>query len=206
MRISTTWVVRVCGVCDRSLLQGERARKLRRAAGGEAIDVCALCEREALAHGWVREGSPLQPSVRTAEPRKQRLPSLAAIFGGVRRPAPEPVAGDPILRRLSESERAAVEAAEVFNASPFRRTAAGLMRSLGDARVSIVPLPGVHGEVVVTIAWELSWYQYRVDPDGPQAVRLEERGFELEEIDEVLCEWNARLAEDGRVIPEISPL
>ena len=205
MRISTTWVVRVCGVCDRSLLQGEQARKLRRAAGGEAIDVCALCEREALAHGWVREGSPLQPSVRT-EQRKQRLPSLAAIFGGVRRPVSETVTGEPILRRLSETELAVVEAAEVFNASSFRRTAAGLMRSLGDARVSIVPLPGVHGEVVVTIAWELSWYQYRVDPDGPQAVRLDERGFELEDIDAALCEWNARLAEDGRVIPEISPV
>ena len=205
MRISTTWVVRVCGVCDRSLLQGEQARKLRRAAGGEAIDVCALCEREALAHGWVREGSPLQPAVH-AEQRKQRLPSLAAIFGGVRRPGPEQVTGEPILRRLSEAELAVVEAAEVFNASSFRRTAAGLMRSLGDARVSIVPLPGVHGEVVVTIAWELSWYQYRVDPDGPQAVRLDERGFEIDEIDAALREWNARLAEDGRVIPEISPL
>ena len=205
MRISTTWVVRVCGVCDRSLLQGEQARKLRRAAGGEAIDVCALCEREALAHGWVRDSSPLQPSVH-AEQRKQRLPIFGAIFGGVRRPAPEPVGGEPIRRRLSEAELTVVEAAEVFNASPFRRTAAGLMRSLGDARVSIVPLPGVHGEVVVTIAWELSWYQYRVDPDGPQAVRLAERGFELEDIDAALCEWNARLAEDGRVISEISPV
>ena len=84
--------------------------------------------------------------------------------------------------------------------------AAGLMRSLGDARVSIVPLPGVHGEVVVTIAWELSWYQYRVDPDGPQAVRLAERGYEVDDIDDALRDWNARLAEDGRVMPEIARL
>ena len=205
MRISTTWVVRVCGVCDRSLLQGEQARKLRRASGGDAVDVCALCEREALAHGWVREGSPVQPSLQV-EQRKQRLPSLAAVFGGVRRPAPEPAAGEPILRRLTEVERAMVEAAEVFNASAFRRTAAGLMRSLGDANVSIVPLPGVHGEVVVTIAWELSWYQYRVDPDGPQAVRLAERGFEIDDIDVALREWNGRLAEDGQIVPEIARL
>ena len=205
MRISTTWVVRVCAVCERTLLQGEHARKLRRAPGGEALDVCALCERHALAHGWVREGSPLQPSVR-AERRKQKLPSLAAIFGGVRRPLTAAPSDEPILRRLSEAELAIVEAAEVFNASPFRRTAAGLLRSLGDARVSIVPLPGVHGEVVVTIAWELSWYQYRVDPDGPQAVRLAERGYELDDIDDALRDWNARLAEDGRVMPEIARL
>lgn len=205
MRISTTWVVRTCAVCDRTLLQGEHARKLRRAQGGEAVDVCALCERQALEHGWVREGSPLQPSVRV-ERRKQKLPSLTAIFGGARRPAVEPLGDGPILRRLSDDELAIVEAAEVFNASPFRRTAAGLMRSLGDARVSIVPLPGVHGEVVLTIGWELSWYQYRVDPDGPQAVRLAERGFELSEIDPALREWNGRLAEDGRVVPEIARL
>ena len=205
MRISTTWVVRTCAVCDRTLLQGEHARKLRRAHGGEAMDVCALCERQALDHGWVREGSPLQPSVR-AERRKQKLPSLAAIFGGVRRPLAEPFSDEPILRRLTDAELTVVQAAEVFNASPFRRTAAGLMRSLGDARVSIVPLPGVHGEVVVTIAWELSWYQYRVDPDGPQAVRLAERGFEVDEIDVALREWNGHLAEDGRVVPEIARL
>jgi hypothetical protein len=205
MRISTTWVVRTCAVCDRTLLQGEQARKLRRAPGEESLDVCALCERQALEHGWVREGSPLQPSVRT-ERRKQKLPSLATIFGGARRPALEPLPGEPILRRLSDAELAIVEAAEVFNASPFRRTAAGLMRSLGDARVSIVPLPGVHGEVVVTIAWELSWYQYRVDPDGPQAVRLAERGFEIDDIDVALREWNGRLADDGQIVPEIARL
>ena len=205
MRISTTWVVRVCAVCDRTLLQGEQARKLRRAPGGESLDVCALCERQALDHGWVREGSPLQPSVR-AERRKQKLPGLAAIFGGARRPSVGPLTAEPILRRLTEVELSIVEAAEVFNASPFRRTAAGLMRSLGNARVSIVPLSGVHGEIVVTIAWELSWYQYRVVPDGPQAVRLAERGFELDDIDAALREWNGRLEEDGRVVPEIARL
>ncbi len=205
MRISTTWVVRVCAVCDRTLLQGEQARKLRRAVGGESLDVCALCERQALDHGWVREGSPVQPAVR-AERRKQKLPGFAAIFGGARRPSVESLTAEPILRRLTDVELSIVEAAEVFNASPFRRTAAGLLRSLGDARVSIVPLPGVHGEVVVTIAWELSWYQYRVVPDGPQTVRLDERGFELDDIDAALREWNGHLDEDGRVVPEIAQL
>lgn len=209
MRISSEWVTRVCAVCDRSLLQGEHTRKLRRDPGEEAVDVCALCERGALEHGWVREGSPLLLSAGPERRKpKQKLPSLAAIFGaagaGGRRGAAEPVAGEPILRRLSEGEQAIFEAAELFNASDFRRTAVGLMRSLGHADVSVVPLPGVHGEVVITIAWELSWYQYRVSPDGPVAVRVAERGYELDEIDPALRAWNAHLAENGRVVPDIA--
>jgi hypothetical protein len=206
MRISTAWVTRCCAVCERTLLQGEQARKLRRDPREEALEVCALCERRALEQGWVREGSTALPSLRL-ERRRQKLPSLTAIFGGVgRRPAPELLADEPILRRLSDAELAIVEAAEVFNASVFLRTVSGLMRSLGAAMVSVVPLSGVHGEVVVTIAWELSWYQYRIDPDGPQAVRLAERGYELDEIDDAFCGWNASLAEDGRVVPEIARL
>ena len=217
MRISTDWVTRTCAVCDRTLLQGEQARKLRPAPHEEPLDVCALCERGALEHGWVREGAPLLPAAAAAAPRRkqrQKLPSLAQIFlgagggvgGGRRRAEPDfqQLAGEPILRRLSDTELAIVEAAEAFNSSDFRRTAQGLLRSLGPADVSIVPLSGIHGEVVITICWELSWYQYRVDPNGPQAVRLAERGYEAEEIDPGLREWNAHLAEDGRVVPEIA--
>lgn len=206
MRISTEWVTRVCAVCDRTLLQGEHARKLRRAPHGEPVDVCALCERTALNHGWVREGSPLLPQPGPERRRqRQRLPSLTAIFGGAgaRRQDAEP-AGEPILRRLSEAEHVIVEAADAFNASDLRRTAAGLMRSLGEAKVSIVPLTGVHAEAVITIAWDLSWYQYRIDPGGPQAVRLAQRGYEIDEIDDGLRGWNAYLADDGRVVPDIA--
>ena len=72
MRISTEWVTRICAVCDRTLLQGEHARKLRRAPSGEPVDVCALCERTALAHGWVREGTPLLP---LPGPERRRTPA-----------------------------------------------------------------------------------------------------------------------------------
>ena len=69
-----------------------------------------------------------------------------------------------------------VEAADLFNASPYRRSVGGIAKSLGPPHVSVVPLSGVNTEVVVTIAWDISWYQYRVLFDSAQPVRLAERG------------------------------
>ena len=41
-------------------------------------------------------------------------------------------------------ELAIVEAADLFNATPYRRTVGGIAKSLGEPRVSIVPLSGVN--------------------------------------------------------------
>ena len=86
-----------------------------------------------------------------------------------------------------------VEAAELFNASQRRRTVAGIAKSLGEPRVSIVPLSGVNSEVVVTVAWDISWYQYRVAPGSAQPVRLEERGHDPDELERSFTSWNAQL-------------
>jgi hypothetical protein len=52
--------------------------------------------------------------------------------------------------------------------------------------------------VDLVVAWELSWYQYRVDlGDAHQPVTLLEKGHELEELDAALREWNGSVAEDG---------
>src|SRR5919197_603159 len=90
--------------------------------------------------------------------------------------------------------------AEVFNASDHRRAVAGIARSLGLPHVSIVPSRArVSGELVITIAWDLSWYQYRVAPESSQPVRLESRGQDPGELDRRYTAWNAHLEEDGRV-------
>ena len=60
--------------------------------------------------------------------------------------------------------------------------------------------------MVLTFAWDISWYQYRVSPDSVQPVRLAERGHELAELDHGYQRWNARIEQDGRLIPEIAPL
>jgi hypothetical protein len=134
---------------------------------------------------------------------RRRKSRWASLLGG-RRAEEAPVADEPILRRLSEPELAVVEAADLFNSSPHRRTVAGVAKSLGAPKASIVPLSGVSGEMVVTVAWEISWYQYRVSPDAPQPLRLAERGHDLEELEVSFQDWNAHLADDGRLMPDIA--
>ena len=135
-------------------------------------------------HGWVKEGSPTTPIVPGDAPppalRRARRAARAA------KAEPEPRVSEPMLRRLTPEEQAMVEAAELFNESAYRRTIAGIAKSLGDARVSLLPLSGVNPEVVITVAWDISWYQYRVVFESRQPVRLAERGYELEELDPAL--------------------
>ena len=64
----------------------------------------------------------------------------------------------------------------------------------------------MNSDVVVTVAWDISWYQYRVLPESAQPVRLAERGHELDELEPSFRTWNARVEPDGRVVPEIARL
>jgi hypothetical protein len=200
MRVTKTSTWRTCAICERTLLMGERSYRFS-PEGHDYVDVCPLCQDTALEYGWIREGAPTTPTV-SAEARRRRG-LLTALFEP-RRTLPEPVADEPILRRLSEDELSIVEAAELFNASNYRRTVEGIARSLGEPNVSIVPLSGVTAEMVVTVAWDLSWYQYRVNLDAQQPVRLEERGYELDDLSPQFREWNAHLAEGSRVVPDIA--
>ena len=178
MRITRVSVERTCSICERTLLMGERSVRFSPNGGEQYVDVCPLCQETAIENGWIKEGSPTTPTI-PAERRRPPLLALAALLGLPKSPAEEPVATEPILRRLSEPELAIVEAADLFNASQYRRTVGGIAKSLGAPRVSIVPLSGVNPDVVVTIAWEISWYQYRITPDSAQPVRLAERGHDL---------------------------
>jgi hypothetical protein len=204
MRITRQAVtaLRTCAICERSLLVGERS--VRYSPDGESlVDVCPLCLDIALEHGWLKEGSPTTPVVND---RRRRRRGLSSLFGESRKPTVERVVDEPILRRLSEPELAMVEAADLFNESAFRRTIAGIAKSLGSPRASIVPLSGTNNEVVLSVAWDISWYQYRITPDSAQPVRLAERGHDPRELESMFTSWNAKLTQDGRITPEISPV
>jgi hypothetical protein len=201
MRVIKSTVASVCAICERTLLQGEQT--IRFSPDGHGfVDVCTLCQDVALEHGWVREGLAHSPAL-AHTPRRRRQKTLWQALLGARDEEPEPVATEPILRRLSDEEIALVEAAELFNQSPYRRTIAGVARSLGSPRVSIVPLSGVNAETVITIAWEITWYQYRVSPEMAQPVRIAERGQDIDEVGVPFNEWNSVLEEDGRLVPEL---
>ena len=202
MRITRDSMTRTCAICERTLLLGERATRFA-PEGGEFVDVCPLCQEIAVEHGWVKEGSPTTPTV-PIQRRRRRL-SLSTLFEREDQPA-SPVASEPILRRLSEPELAMVEAAELFNASQFRRTVGGIAKSLGEPGASIVSLGGLGRELVITIGWDISWYQYRVTVDSAQPVRLADRGLELEELENGFKRWNAHVEPDGRLVPDIARL
>jgi hypothetical protein len=190
-----------CAVCERTLLVGEHAVRFAPDGVEEFVDVCPLCHEVALDHGWVREGSPVGPAVRHA--RRRRSLSLGAIFGAPRRPGPETIVADPVLRRLSGDEQEIVEAVALFNSSDRLRTIEGIARSLGEPNVSVVVLSGPNPDVVLTFVWEISWYQYRINRDSPQPVRLAERGMEQTELDDKFTVWNARLEQGVGVYPDL---
>ncbi len=155
--------------------------------------------------GGSRRGHPTSPAI--VDDRKRRRRGLGELLGLSRGRAEDTVAPpEPILRRLSGDEVAILEVADLFNASTYRRTVGGIAKSLGPAQASIVALSGDTGEMAVTVAWDISWYQYRVSPDSGQPVRLERRGHELDELEVTFKEWNAHVEDEGRLVPEIARL
>jgi hypothetical protein len=199
MRVTRVSIERSCAICERTLLMGERSVRYSPNGPESFVDVCQLCQDVALESGWRKEGAPTTPT-RQPDRRKSRF-SLGGILGKPLSPAP--VASEPMLRRLSEAELSIVDAADRFNSSQYRRTIGGIAKSLGTPQVSIVALSGVNADVVVTVSWEISWYQYRVTADSTP-VRLESRGDDPSELDPMFTEWNAEMAEDGRVVPDLA--
>jgi hypothetical protein len=202
VRVTKVSTSRQCAICERTLLLGERSVRFAPEEGAELVHVCPLCQETAIEHGWIKEGTPTQPTI--AGVRRRRRRGLGDFLGLSRSNGETIAPPEPILRRLSNDEVAVLEAADLFNASTYRRTVGGIAKSLGAARASIVPLSGVSGELAVTVAWDLSWYQYRVTPDSAQPVRLERRGHELEELEESFKCWNTRVEDEGRLVPDIA--
>ena len=92
------------------------------------------------------------------------------------------------------------DAVDRFNESGSTRTVAGLTRTLGRPRVSIGAAAGAADEVRITVAWELSWYQWGVDTgDASRPVFELGRGGELAELDGSARVWNGGVVESGRL-------
>lgn len=178
-----------CAVCGRTLLLGERLTTYHRPADDDAR-VCELCLDQADARGWIREGAPAVPMQLWSAPQR----GLRGFLSNRRRRTGVPTPFEP--EALPEDPRHAVEAGlELFNESSHRRMISGLTRTLGEPRVSTVQRS--HREVVVTVAWDLSWYQFRIDMLGASPVTLQRRGAELDEIESRFQDWNTHADSNG---------
>jgi hypothetical protein len=133
--------------------------------------VCELCRGRAEQFGWVDPAAP-GANVGRREAEAREAPA-------------------------SRLERAVAR----FNASEAARTIAGLMRSLGKPWVSVGAAAGSPSEVRVTVAWELSWYQWGVDlADELRPVFQIDKGNEVEQLDRSARQWNASAGEGGRLV------
>jgi hypothetical protein len=212
-----------CAVCGRTILAGERTRRYVSASGDR--DVCELCAARAERLGWQREeeGMPAAPAM----PEKRRWRGLGVLLrrrpSGVPAPEaepereeeeeapPEPTASSPDPAApgarparlesepslLSPFERAVAR----FNGSEASRTVAGLVRTLGPPWVSVGAAGGAPKEVRITVAWELSWYQWGVDlGDELRPIFQLDKGLELEQLDTAARQWNASAGEGGRIV------
>ena len=118
-----------------------------------------------------------------------------------RRPRSRPQSPRHVRAVPTTAEVKVERALELFNGSGHQRTVAGLARTLGKPWVSAVPDPAQASAVSVLVAWELSWYRYRVDlGDEADPVMMLDKGEELDQIEDSLRAWNAELDTDGRVV------
>ncbi len=109
------------------------------------------------------------------------------------------------LRPMREVDVSSLEpferAAARFNASEAGRAVAGLVRTLGVPSASVGASAGDPEAVRITVAWELSWYQWGVDVgDESRPVVQLGKGTEVDQLDPAARQWNASVVEGGRVV------
>lgn len=186
-----------CAICGRTLLVGEGSTRFS-PDGVEYVDVCPLCRGQAMEAGWYREGDTSLP-VLAAAPRRG---FFAKLFGAPDSHSPAPTVAQPILSRLSPDQQAIVEAVALFNGSSHRRTVEGLMRSLGTPHAAVVPTEA--GDTGIVVAWDISWYRYRVAAGESDPVQMIQRGFDAAELGPD-HDWNADVDGAGRLVPRVAP-
>lgn len=204
-----------CAICGRTILAGERVHGF--VNGDQDHAVCELCLARAERLGWRPAGE--------AEPERPQKPGhdgrgrLRGLLRRRSRRPGSPPAGPPAPPSSLPADPAAApkrsrpvpsldvgaptptqRAVARFNASDAGRTVAGLVRTLGAPWVSVGALAGSPEEIRITVAWELSWYQWGVDiGDELRPVFQIDKGQEIDQLDRAARQWNASVGDDGKI-------
>jgi hypothetical protein len=90
-----------------------------------------------------------------------------------------------------------------FNESPFTERVREVRHSLGKPKANLSRIQGVEPRVLVTVTWDIVWYQYLVNlrKEAPpeERVALFREGMDLAELAEHFREKNASIDDDGRL-------
>jgi hypothetical protein len=202
-------------VCDLCATRAQHHGWIRESGAG---DLPARVPRNEPRRGVLGRLRKRRPPARPSLEEEARLAEQEAMFGAANGVEPDEHPGEEAapppprprsrpqnprhVRAVPTTAEVKVERAlELFNGSSHQRTVAGLARTLGKPWVSAMPDPAQASAVSVLVAWELSWYRYRVDlGDEADPVMMLDKGEELDQIEESLRAWNAVLDTDGRVV------
>ena len=198
-------------VCDLCAVRAQHSGWIRESGAGDLPHRSARPEPRRGLFGRMRRRRPepapqeemTEVEAEVASAEVSEAPEHEDAQSPARAPRPRSRPKDPRhVRAVPTTAQAKVDRAlDLFNGSQHQRTIAGLARTLGAPDVSAQPDPGHGSQVSVVVAWELSWYRYRVDlGDEGEPVEMLEKGDEIGQIDESLRDWNASLNAEGRVL------
>jgi len=125
-------------------------------------------------------------------------------------PATPPLVPPPVAPPTGQPHtRPGFQLAEVqlaqryFNESTFTTRIRDVRRSLGKPKANVTKLVGAEPRALLTIIWDIIWYQYLVDlrRDAPvdERVTLHREGMDLEELQPMFKEKNASVDDEGRL-------
>lgn len=167
---------------------------------------------------WVEEPQTLEDTAESAETDDQAGPAAdwaktaaaATTAAGAAAAAaftPVPPPASAAHRETPESrvfELGEVQTAQrYYNDSAFTERVREVRRSLGKPKANLTRLPGSVPRALLTIAWDIIWYQYLIDlrRDMPseQRVVLHREGMDLDELAGLFKEKNSSIDAEGRL-------
>jgi len=113
-------------------------------------------------------------------------------------------ASDPQVRGISFRIDEVQATQRYYNESPFIKRVRDVSNSLGKPKANLTRVPGEEPRAIVTITWDIVWYQYLVNlrrdlPSTQERVILHREGMDLDELAYYFRERNAVVNDDGRV-------